>query len=86
MQFQSLGQEDPLEEEMVTQSSILAQIIQWTEEPGKLQSIGSQESDTNEATRHAHMPHILSISPSNFTLYTKDPKRVMFMNMFTEHI
>ena len=83
MQFQSLGQEDPLEEEMVTQSSILAQKIQWTEEPGKLQSTGSQESDMNEATRHAHMPHILSIYPSHFTLYTKDPKGVMFMNMFT---
>ena len=42
MQFQSLGQEDPLEEEMVTQSSILAQKIQWTEEPGGLHSMGSQ--------------------------------------------
>ena len=37
---QSLGQEDPLEEEMVTQSSILAWRIPWTEEPGGLQSIG----------------------------------------------
>ena len=38
---QSLGWEDPLEEEMATQSSILAQRIPWTEEPGRLQSIGS---------------------------------------------
>ena len=41
----SLGQEDPLEEEMATHSSILAWEIPETEEPGKLQSMGSQESD-----------------------------------------
>ena len=39
---QSLGQEDPLEQEMATHSSILAGIIPWTEEPGGLQSMGSQ--------------------------------------------
>ena len=38
----SLGQEDPLEKEMATYSSTLAWKIPWTEEPGKLQSIGSQ--------------------------------------------
>ena len=43
---QSQGQEDPLEKEMATHSSILAQRIPWTEEPGRLQSMGSQESDT----------------------------------------
>ena len=37
-----LGQEDPLEEEMATHSSILAWEIPWTEEPGGLQFIGSQ--------------------------------------------
>ena len=37
-----LGWEDPLEEEMATHSSILAWRIPWTEEPGRLQSIGSQ--------------------------------------------
>ena len=42
---QSLGQEDPLEKEMVTDSSILACRIPWTEEPGRLQSMGLQESD-----------------------------------------
>ena len=40
-QVQSLGQEDPLEEGMATHSSILAWRILWTEEPGKLQSMGS---------------------------------------------
>ena len=39
---QSLGREDPLEEEMATHSSILAWKIPWTEEPGGLQSMGSQ--------------------------------------------
>ena len=39
---QSLGQEDPLEEGMETHSSILAWRIPWTEEPGGLQSMGSQ--------------------------------------------
>ena len=38
----SLGWEDPLEKEMVTHSSILAWKIPWTEEPGGLQSTGSQ--------------------------------------------
>ena len=41
-QVRSLGQEDPLEEGMATHSSILAWRIPWTEEPGRLQSIGSQ--------------------------------------------
>ena len=41
MWFQSLGQEDPLEKEMATHSSILAWKILWTEESDKLQSIGS---------------------------------------------
>ena len=39
---QSLGWEDPLEKEMATLSSILAWIIPWTEEPCRLQSMGSQ--------------------------------------------
>ena len=39
---QSLGQEDPLEKEMATHSSILAWEIPWTEKPGRLQSMGSQ--------------------------------------------
>ena len=41
-QVQSLGKEDPLEEEMATHSSILAWEIPWTVEPGGLQSMGSQ--------------------------------------------
>ena len=41
-QVQSLGQKDPLENGMATDSSILAWRIPWTEEPGKLQSMGLQ--------------------------------------------
>ena len=41
-QVQSLGQEDPLEEEMATHYSIFAWRIPWTEEAGSLQSMGSQ--------------------------------------------
>ena len=41
-----LGREDPLEKEMATHSRVIAPRIPWTEEPGRLQSMGSQESDT----------------------------------------
>ena len=44
-QVRFLGREDPLETEMATHSSILAWKIPWAEEPGKLQPMGSQESD-----------------------------------------
>ena len=44
----SLGQEDPLEKEMATHSSILAWRIPWMEELGGLQSTGHKESDTIE--------------------------------------
>ena len=51
-QIHSLGQEDALEEEMATHSSILAWGIPWTEEPGGLQSMGSQR-----------VGHILATTP-----------------------
>ena len=47
-QVQSLCQEYLLEKGMSTHSSILAWRIPWTEEPGRLQSMGSQESDMTE--------------------------------------
>ena len=50
MWVQSLSWEDTLEKEMATHFSILAWEILWTEEPGRLQSIGSLESDMTEAT------------------------------------
>ena len=57
----SLGQEDPLEKEIATPSSILAWKISWTGEPGGLQSMGLQESDTTYQLNHHH---ILSIRNS----------------------
>ena len=45
-QVQSLGWEDPLEKEIAAHSNILAWRILWTAEPGRLQYMGSQESDT----------------------------------------
>ena len=45
---QSLGREDPLEEEMSTDCNILAWEIPWTEEPGRLQSMSCKELDTTE--------------------------------------
>ena len=47
MEVQSLGREDPLEEEMATHSSILAWRTPWTEEPGGLQSTASQRVGHN---------------------------------------
>ena len=44
---QSLGQEDPLEKGMATHSSILIWRIPWTEEPGRLQSMGSKRVGYN---------------------------------------
>ena len=58
MQVRSLSREDPLEEGMATHSSILAWRMLWTEEPGGLQSIGSQrvEHDYTDLTRmHEHI-------------------------------
>ena len=48
----SLGQEDPLEEEMATHASVLAWRIPWTEEPGGLQSAGSQRVKHDQVTKH----------------------------------
>ena len=47
-QVQSLGWDDPLEKDMATHSSILALKIPWTEESGRLQSIGSQKVGHND--------------------------------------
>ena len=56
-----LGQEDPPEKEMVIHSSILAWKIPRTEEPSRLQSIGSQRLGYDLATEHAHLPDTVGI-------------------------
>ena len=54
-QFQTLGQEDPLEKEMASYSSILAWEIPLTEEPGGLQFMGSQSHDLATEYTHIHL-------------------------------
>ena len=49
-QIQSLGQEDPLKDEMATNSSILAWEIPRTEDPGRIQSVGSQRGKLSDST------------------------------------
>ena len=69
MKVRSQGWEDPLEEEMAIHSNILPWKIPWTEEPGWLQSLGSQESDTTE-----QLTHILSsVAQSCLTLQPHEP-------------
>jgi len=54
MRVQSLGWEDPLEEEMATHSRILSWEIPWTKKPGGLQSMGSQR--VTRLSMHARQP------------------------------
>ena len=61
MWVQSLGQEDPLEEGMATQSSILAWRIPWTEEPDRLRSLGSQRAGGDRSDL-AHSPSLRAVS------------------------
>ena len=57
IQVQSLGWEDPLEENMATHSSILAWRIPWTEEPGWLQSIKLQRDELKRLSTHTVTVH-----------------------------
>ena len=61
-QVQSLGEEIPLEKGMATHSSILAWRIPWTEEPGGLQSVGSQRVGHDWVTNTFTFRHIINIS------------------------
>ena len=64
IQIRSLGQEDPLVERMATQSSILAWRIPGTEEPGGLQSMGLQRSDTTEQLTLSHFSMEINLTIS----------------------
>ena len=61
----SLGREDPLEKEMATHSSTLAWKIPWTEEPGRLQSMGLQRVGHNWATS-LHFTSLPVVKPQSF--------------------
>ena len=60
-QVRFLGQEDPLEKEMATPSSILAWRIPWTEEPRRLQSVGSQRVGYDLATKNNNKRPLSSV-------------------------
>ena len=66
-QVQSLGWKDPLEKEMATHSSILACRIPWTEEPGGLQSMGSQRIE-HYCVTNIHTAFILLVPVAYSTL------------------
>ena len=87
MWFQSLCREDLLEEEMTTHSSILAWRIPWTEEPGGLQSMGSQRA-RHDWSDLAHIFHIGGFFKMLATLdspviYKKLIESHVGMNIFT---
>ena len=56
--YNTLWGEDPLEEEMATNSNILAWKILWTEDPGGLQSMGSQRVNQDLTTEHINTPSL----------------------------
>ena len=72
IQVSSLGQEDPLEKEMATHSSILAWRIPWTEGPGWLQSIGSQRVWHDYVSNTKRIPILWNTMPVD-TLAWKIP-------------
>ena len=82
-QVRSLGQEDPLEKEMATHSSILAWRIPWTEKPGGvgLQFMGSQRVGHDLPTEHVRKHHLAQ--PFHLTYRAKtgasDPKSRVFV-------
>ena len=63
----SLDQDDPLEKEMATPSSVLAWEIPWTEEPGGLQSMGSKRVEHDLVTKQHQ--EFIAVSPSPCTIY-----------------
>ena len=65
MQVRSLGWGDPLEKETATQSSVLTWRIPWTEEPGGLQSMGSQRVRHNRATNTSLLASLVTQTVKN---------------------
>jgi len=71
--IQSLGQEDPLEKGMATHSSILAWRIPWTQEPGRLQSMGLQRVRMTDTFTFIHLGQSLHVKVLNFNHICKIP-------------
>ena len=74
MQVRSLGQEDPLEKEMATYSSILAWRIPWTEVPGGLQSMGLCRVGHDSATEQTPPPPVFTAALFTTARTWKQPK------------
>ena len=93
----SLGQEDPLEKEIATQSNTLAWKIPWTEEPGRLQSMGVAKSRTrlsfnanvSRAKLEMVITHLVVLStfetPDLHTFYHQSLVEIMKAEMFIRH-
>ena len=77
----SLGWEDPLEKEMATHSSILTWRIPWTEEPGRLQFMGSQRVRHDWATSLSLSSHIL-MQPVIYLIFPQTWKCVYIILVF----
>ena len=75
----SLGQEDPLEEEMATHCGILVWKIAWTEEPGRLHSMRLQRVRHNLATKHTHThthTHTHILGNNSHALYSQSASKM----------
>ena len=79
--MQSLGGEDPLEEEMATHSDILAWKIPWTEKPHGLQPLGSQESDMTEQL--SPQDHLQLFSASLHSQRHPQVQRPLLLSLFS---
>ena len=89
----SLGQENPLKKGMATHSSILAWKIPWTEEPGRLQSMGLQRVRQNWATKHTYpsfgQARNLEVnfkSLLSLTLNVKTQYQLLFSKIFLKNL
>ena len=84
-QIRSLGQEDPLEKEMATHSSILAWEIPWTEEPGGLQSMRSQRVRHDwgdwECTYTLWNDHCSKFRPYTLLMFILHPQELFIMQL-----
>ena len=76
----SLGQEDPLEEEMATHSSILAWETPWTEEPGGLESMQLQRVEHDWATKHSTHTHTVTVISQAFKSKENLRTRILFLS------
>ena len=78
----SLGQEDPLDGDMATHSSILACKVQWTEKPGRLQFMGLQRVGHNWVTKHSPRLRASLVTQQGHLLYDRSKNRPVIQEMW----